>query len=67
MKSKFIFSYIDKDSNGIYRDMTSDKALGIIDFGPSHKMFKGKYANTIKRALLIGYNQYLFRISREVS
>ena len=60
MKSKFIFSYIDKDSNGIYRDMTSDKALGIIDFWPSHKMFKGKYANTIKKALLSRYFQNSF-------
>lgn len=52
MKSKFIFSYIDRDSNGIYKDMTSDAAIGIIDFLPSHKVFKGKLATTIEKALL---------------
>lgn len=60
MKSKFIFSYIDRDQNGIYRDMTSDKALGVIEFWPSHKMFKGKYANTVKKGLLSRYFQNSF-------
>ena len=34
MKAKFIFSYIDNDENGIYKDMTSEKAKGIIEFLP---------------------------------
>ena len=52
MKTKFIFSYIDKDENGIYRDMTSEKAKGIIEFLPSHKEVNGQFQNTVKRALL---------------
>ena len=60
MKSKFIFSYVDRDENGIYRDMTSDKAIGIIEFLPSHKMFKGKYTNTIEKALLSSRFQNCF-------
>lgn len=52
MKTKFIFSYIDNDKNGIYKDMTSEKAKGIIEFLPSHKLFKNNKTNIIKRALL---------------
>ena len=52
MKAKFIFSYVDKDENGIYRDMTSDRAAGIIDFLPSHKIMQSKIGEKIKRALL---------------
>jgi len=54
MKTKFIFSYIDRDENGIYRDMTSEKAKGIIEFLPSHKEVNGRFQNTVKRALLSG-------------
>ena len=52
MKSKFIFSYIDDDKNGIYRDMTSEKARGIIEYLPSHKEMKTSVTRKMERALL---------------
>lgn len=57
MKTQFIFSYVDKDENGIYRDMTSNKALGIIDYLPSHKVIKSSLATKVEKILLSRYMQ----------
>lgn len=52
MAAKFIFSFIDRDENGIYKDMTSKRAEGIIEFLPSHKMFDSKLGEKVSKALL---------------
>lgn len=51
-ESEFIFCYINDDANGIYRDMTSEKAEGIISFLPSHRMSRNKILHILERALL---------------
>lgn len=59
MKTKFIFSYIDQDKEGIYRDLTLEQNKGIIDFIPSHIIFKNKYLEKVKKGLLsnkMGHN-----------
>ena len=52
MKTKFIFSFVNRDENGIYRDMTSSKADGIIDFLPSHKVKNNIIARKVEQVLL---------------
>ncbi|MCI8950922.1 MAG: hypothetical protein HFG49_12945 [Lachnospiraceae bacterium] len=58
---KFIFTYIDKDENGIFRDLTSDEAKGIIEYLPSHKIYSGGIMLQIEKAALSD------RINRRVS
>lgn len=57
VKSKFIFSYISKDENGIYRDMTSPKATGIVEYLPSHKVFHNRLLEILKQLCLSSYFQ----------
>lgn len=37
---KFIFSYVNEDREGIFRDFTSDEAKGIVEFLPSLRNIK---------------------------
>ncbi|MCR5376623.1 MAG: hypothetical protein K6E71_07745 [Lachnospiraceae bacterium] len=36
---KFIFTYVDEDKEGIFRDLTSEEASTTLDYLPSHKRF----------------------------
>lgn len=52
MQEKFIFSYLNKDQNGLFRDLTLDANQSLIEFWPSHKLFKHSFPNTIKDIFL---------------
>ena len=49
---KFIFSFIDEDREGIFRDLTSFEGKKIIDFLPSHKQYNNKLLNIAKKLCL---------------
>lgn len=53
MAAKFLFSYIDKDENGIYRDMTSQCGEGLIEYLPSHKIFKSSIGKNFEGIVII--------------
>ena len=52
MSEKFIFCFVDKDENGIFKDLTADVAQSKIEYWPSHKFAKGKINQFIKSVLL---------------
>lgn len=52
MQEKFIFSYLNKDQNGLFRDLTLTANQSLIEFWPSHKQFKHSYQNIIKDIFL---------------
>lgn len=62
MADRFIFSYVDEDHNGLFRDMTSEKAKGIIDFLPSHKNMKSGIGQKIEKAMLSYRLNIRFRV-----
>ena len=52
MSEKFIFCFVDKDENGIFKDLTADVAQSKIEYWPSHKFDEGKINKFIKSVLL---------------
>lgn len=52
MKTSFIFSYVDNDEEGIYRDLSAPQNKAIIEYLPSHVQFTNKYMEKIKKILL---------------
>lgn len=49
---KFIFSYVDKDREGIFKDLTANEAKSTVDFLPSHKVFNSLFMNKIEKVCL---------------
>lgn len=49
---RYIFSFIDEDRHGIFRDLTSEKAKDIIDFLPSHKQYSNLIISNVEKVLL---------------
>ena len=49
---KFIFAFVDKDKEGLFRDLTSDEAKTRIDFLPTHKRYSNKLINMIEKVCL---------------
>ena len=49
---KYIFTYVDEDREGIFRDLTSEEAKKIIDFLPSHKRYTISLLNKAEKLCL---------------
>ena len=49
---KYIFTYVDEDREGIFRDLTSEEAKKIIDFLPSHKRYTNSILNKAEKICL---------------
>lgn len=49
---KYIFCFIDKDEDGLFRDLTLEKNQHLIDFLPSHKLYNSKLITTIEKMAL---------------
>lgn len=49
---KYIFTYVDEDREGIFRDLTSEEAKMVIDFWPSHKRFRNSLLNKAEKLSL---------------
>lgn len=50
--NKFIFSYVNEDREGIFRDLTSDDAKSIVEFLSSHKKYKNLLINKLEKVCL---------------
>lgn len=49
---KFIFTYVDEDREGIFRELTTDEAKKIIDYLPSHKSYTNPFLNKAEKLCL---------------
>lgn len=49
---KYIFTYVDEDREGIFRDLTSEDAKEFIDYLPSHKRYTNSFLNKVEKICL---------------
>ena len=49
---KYIFCFVDKDEDGLFRDLTLKKNKDLIDFLPSHKLYSSKILTIIEKTAL---------------
>lgn len=49
---KYIFCFVDKDEDGLFRDLTLEKNQQLIDYLPSHKLINNKLLKTIEKIAL---------------
>ena len=49
---KYIFTYVDEDREGIFRDLTSEEAKMVIDFLPSHRRFNNILLDKVEKLCL---------------
>lgn len=49
---KYIFTYVDEDREGVFRDLTSEEAKKIIGFLPSHKRYTNSLLNKAEKLCL---------------
>lgn len=59
---KYIFTYVDEDREGIFRDLTSDEAKRVIDFLPSHKMYVNAFLSKAEKLCLSYQLNSRFRV-----
>ena len=49
---KYIFCFVDRDENGLFRDLTSEENSHLIDFLPSHKVYSKKIISFVEKTAL---------------
>ena len=49
---KYIFSFVDRDEYGLFRDLTAPENSGRIDFLPSHKQFDNRLLTLLEQTAL---------------